>query len=40
MILKWTLIETGLGGTEWIQLAEDRDQRKALVITIINFRVA
>jgi hypothetical protein len=34
------LREIGWGGKDWIHLAQDRDQRKALVNTIINPRVA
>jgi hypothetical protein len=31
--------ETGWGGTDWINLAQDRDQWKALVNTLLNSRV-
>jgi hypothetical protein len=31
-------LETGCSGTDWIDLARDRDQRKALVNTVINLR--
>jgi hypothetical protein len=34
------LRETGWGGMDWIDLAEDRDQWRALVNTIMNLRVA
>jgi hypothetical protein len=27
------------GGMEWIDLAQDRDQRRALVNTVMNLRV-
>jgi hypothetical protein len=33
------LRETGWGGMDWIDLAQDRDQWKALVNTVINLRV-
>jgi hypothetical protein len=31
--------ETGWGSTEWINLAQDRDQWRALVNTVINLEV-
>jgi hypothetical protein len=31
--------EIGWGGTNWIYLAQNRDQWKALVNTVMNFRV-
>jgi hypothetical protein len=31
--------EIGWGGMDWIDLAEDRDQWRALVNTIINLQV-
>jgi hypothetical protein len=37
--IKMDLIEIGRGGTDWIDLAQDRDKRQALVITVINFQV-
>jgi hypothetical protein len=33
------LEETGRGGKNWIDLAQDRDQWKALVNTVMNLRV-
>jgi hypothetical protein len=32
--------ETGWDGMDWIGLAEDRDQWRALVNTVMNLRVA
>jgi hypothetical protein len=29
----------GWGGVVWIDLAQDRDQRRALVITVMNLRI-
>jgi hypothetical protein len=37
--LKMDLRKTGLDGMYWIHLARDRDQRRALVNTIMNLRV-
>jgi hypothetical protein len=31
--------EIGCGGMDWIDLAQDRDQWKALVNTVLNLRV-
>jgi hypothetical protein len=33
------LSEIGWGGMDWIDLAEDRDQWRALVNTVMNLRV-
>jgi hypothetical protein len=33
------LRETGLGGVDWINLAQDRDRRRATVNTAMNLRV-
>jgi hypothetical protein len=33
------LKEIGRGGIDWIHLAQDKDQRRALVNTEINLRV-
>jgi hypothetical protein len=37
--IKIDLREIGWDGTEWIDLAQDRDQWKVLVNTVMNFRV-
>jgi hypothetical protein len=33
------LFVIGWGGKDWIDLAQDRDQRRALVNTVMNLRV-
>jgi hypothetical protein len=33
------LRERGWGGTDWIDLTQGRDQRRALVNTVMNLRV-
>jgi hypothetical protein len=38
-ILKWILREIGWDGRDWIELAQDRDQWRALVNTVMNLRV-
>jgi hypothetical protein len=37
--IKMNLKEIGWGGIDWIQLPQDRDQRRALVNTEMNLRV-
>jgi hypothetical protein len=37
-ILKW-ILEIGWDGMDWIDLAQDRDQWRALVNTVMNLRV-
>jgi hypothetical protein len=39
IILKWILRDIGLGGMDETDLAQDRDQWRALVDSIINFKV-
>jgi hypothetical protein len=39
IILKWILRELGSGGMDWIDLAQNRDQWRALVNTVLNFLV-
>jgi hypothetical protein len=37
--IRMDLREIGWGGMDWIDLAQDRDQWRALVNTVINLRV-
>jgi hypothetical protein len=37
--IKMVLREIGWGGMDWIDLAQDRDQWRALVNTVMNLRV-
>jgi hypothetical protein len=37
--IKIDLREIGWDGMDWIDLAQDREQRRALVNTVMNFRV-
>jgi hypothetical protein len=37
--IKMDLREIGWGGMDWIDLAEDRDQWRPLVNTVMNLRV-
>jgi hypothetical protein len=39
IILKMDLRELGLGGMDWIDLAQDRDQWRALVNTVVDLQV-
>jgi hypothetical protein len=39
MTLKWILRETGWGGMDWIDLAQDRDQWRSLVNMVISLQV-
>jgi hypothetical protein len=37
--IKMDFREMGLGGMDWIDQAQDKEQWKALVNTVMNFRV-
>jgi hypothetical protein len=37
--IKMNLKETGWDGMDWIDVVQDRDQWRALVITVLNLRV-
>jgi hypothetical protein len=37
--VRMDLRETGLGGVDWIRLAQDRDRWRAVVSAVINLRV-
>jgi hypothetical protein len=39
-IIKIDLTETGWVGMDWIDLAQDRDQWRALMNTVMNLRVS
>jgi hypothetical protein len=38
--IRMDLREMGWGGMDWIDLAQDRDQWRALVNTVMNLRVS
>ena len=35
----WIFRKREVGGMDWIELAQDRDRRRALVSTVMNFGV-
>ena len=37
--IKMDLQEVGCGGMDWIDLAQDRDWSRVLVVTVMNLRV-
>jgi uncharacterized protein YebE (UPF0316 family) len=37
--IKMDLREKGWGGTDWINMAQDRDQLRVIVNTVMNLRV-
>jgi hypothetical protein len=37
--IRMNLREIGLGGVDWIRLAEDRDRWRAVVSAVVNLRV-
>jgi hypothetical protein len=37
--IRMDLRETGLGGVDWIRLAQDRDRWQAVVSAVMNLRV-
>jgi hypothetical protein len=37
--IKMDLQEVGWGGMDWIDMAQDRDRRRALVCAVMNLRV-
>ena len=38
-MIVWYDLSNGKGGTDWIDLAQDRDRWRALLIAVMNLRV-
>jgi hypothetical protein len=38
--IKMDLSEIGWGGMDWIDVAQDRDKRRALLSTVMNLRAS
>ena len=40
IILRWIFRKWDVGGTDWIELAQDRDRRRAVSNALVNIRVS
>jgi hypothetical protein len=38
-VIRMDLREIGLGGVDWIRLAQDKDRRRVVVSAVMNLRV-